>query len=257
MAVESRYPEDPDTHAWFCRLVGLPEGPEREQIRREITCAWLPVAHRLALRYRDRGETLEDLRQVAAVGLVNAVDRYDPALGGAFLPFAIPTIVGEIKRHFRDRMWSVHVPRRVQNLRNIVRRATADLTAEGTPPSPARLAERTGLTEEEVRQGNEALYGFRALSLDANLPTDDNDVRLGDAMGADDDALRLVLDREAARSGIGSLAEREKRVLYLRFFAGMTQSAIAAELGISQIHVSRLIAESCRRIREVAESADH
>ncbi|MFJ9655899.1 SigB/SigF/SigG family RNA polymerase sigma factor [Streptomyces microflavus] len=256
MAVKSQYPEDPDTHHWFCRLAGLPEGPEREQIRREIICAWLPVAHRLALRYRDRGETLEDLRQVAAVGLVNAVDRYDPALGGAFLPFAIPTIVGEIKRHFRDRMWSVHVPRRVQNLRNIVRRATADLTAEGTPASPARLAEHTGLTEEEVRQGNEALHGFRALSLDASVPTDGNDVRLGDTMGADDDALSLVLDREAAKGGISSLAEREKRVLYLRFFAGMTQSAIAAELGISQIHVSRLIAESCRRIREGAESAD-
>ncbi|MFH9118628.1 sigma factor [Streptomyces globisporus] len=131
---------------------GLSEGSEREQIRGEIICAWLPVAHRLALRYRDRGETLEDLRQVAALGLVNAVDRYDPALGGgAFLPFAMPTIVGEIKRHFRDRMWSVQVPRRVQNLRNIVRRATADLTAEGTPASPARLAEHTGLTEEEVR----------------------------------------------------------------------------------------------------------
>ncbi|MFJ7416526.1 SigB/SigF/SigG family RNA polymerase sigma factor [Streptomyces sp. NPDC098077] len=256
MAVESQYPEDLDTHARLSRLAGLPEGPEREQIRREIICAWLPVAHRLALRYRDRGETLEDLRQVAAVGLVNAVDRYDPALGGAFLPFAMPTIVGEIKRHFRDRMWSVHVSRRVQNLRNVVRRANADLTAEGRLASLARLAEHTGLTEEEVQQGNEALHGFRAISLDASLPTDGATLCLGDTLGADDDALDLVLDREAAKAGISSLPEREKRVLFLRFFAGMTQSAIAAELGISQMHVSRLIAESCRRIREGAESRD-
>ncbi|MBQ1116509.1 SigB/SigF/SigG family RNA polymerase sigma factor [Streptomyces sp. C3-3] len=257
MAVESQHAEDPDTDARFCRLAGLPEGPERERIRREIICAWLPVAHRLALRYRDRGETLEDLRQVAAVGLVNAVDRYDPALGGAFLPFAMPTIVGEIKRHFRDRMWSVHVPRRVQKLRNVVRRAAADLVAEGRHASLARLAEHTGLTEEEVRQGSEALYGFRALSLDAGVSADGADVRLGDTVGTDDVALDLVLDREAARAGISSLPEREKRVLYLRFFASMTQSAIAAELGISQMHVSRLITESCRRIREGAESADH
>ncbi|MFJ6442739.1 SigB/SigF/SigG family RNA polymerase sigma factor [Streptomyces sp. NPDC091649] len=252
MAVESRYADDPDTAADFRRLAELPDGPAKEHLRGQIICAWLPMAHRLAARYRNRGETLEDLRQVAAVGLVNAVDRYDPAVARAFAPFAIPTITGEIKRHFRDRMWSVHVPRRIQNLRNAVRLATAELAAAGVPTSLARLAEHTGLSEDEVRQGNEALHGFTALSIDAEVAAGDGDVLLGDSLGVVDEGFDLVLDREAARSGINCLAEREKRVLYLRFFADLTQSAIAAELGVSQMHVSRLMAESCRRIREHA-----
>ncbi|MEI7031724.1 SigB/SigF/SigG family RNA polymerase sigma factor [Streptomyces pratensis] len=252
MAVESRYADDPDSTADFRRLVEMPDGPARDRLRSEIICAWLPMAHRLAGRYRNRGETLEDLRQVAAIGLVNAVDRYDPALGRAFAPFAVPTITGEIKRHFRDRMWSVHVPRRIQNLRNVVRLAGAELTAAGTVPTPARIAEHTGLTEEEVRQGSEALHGFSALSIDAEAAAGGGELLLADSLGAVDEAFDLVLDREAARPGIHRLADREKRVLYLRFFAGMTQSAIAAELGVSQMHVSRLISESCRRIRESA-----
>ncbi|PCG81962.1 B/F/G family RNA polymerase sigma-70 factor [Streptomyces sp. WZ.A104] len=252
MALESRYADDPDTAALFRRLVELPEGPGRERLRGEIICAWLPMAHRLAARYRGRGETLEDLRQVAAVGLVNAVDRYDPERTRAFASFAVPTITGEIKRHFRDRMWSVHVPRRVQDLRNVVRRATAELAAAGTQPSLARIAEHTGLTQVEVRQGSEALHGFSALSIDAEASVGGSGVLLCDSLGTVEGAYDLVLDREAARPGLRNLAEREKRVLYLRFFAGMTQSAIAAELGVSQMHVSRLISESCRRIREDA-----
>ncbi|MFJ9052360.1 SigB/SigF/SigG family RNA polymerase sigma factor [Streptomyces bacillaris] len=260
MAEESRYADDPDTAAAFRRLVELPGGPVKERLRGEVICAWLPMAHRLAARYRNRGETLEDLRQVAAIGLVNAVDRYDPAVGRAFAPFAVPTITGEIKRHFRDRMWSVHVPRRIQNLRTIVRLAHAELAASGTLPSPARIAGHTGLSEEEVRQGSEALHGFSALSIDAETTADGGELLLGDRLGAVDEAYDLLLDREAAKPGISRLAEREKRVLYLRFFAGMTQSAIAAELGVSQMHVSRLISESCRRIRESAgehHPADH
>ncbi|MEU2573634.1 SigB/SigF/SigG family RNA polymerase sigma factor [Streptomyces anulatus] len=249
MAVDTRYADDPDTAADFRRLAGLSDGPVKEHLRGRIICAWLPMAHRLAARYRDRGETLEDLRQVAAVGLVNAVDRYDPAVTPAFAPFAIPTITGEIKRHFRDRMWTVHVPRRVQNLRNTVRLARAELAAAGLPTSLVHIAEHTGLSQDEVRQGNEALHGFSALSIDAEI-AGHGDALLGDSLGAVDEAFDLVLDREAARPGILCLPEREKRVLYLRFFADLTQSAIAAELGVSQMHVSRLISESCRRIRE-------
>ncbi|MFI7240184.1 SigB/SigF/SigG family RNA polymerase sigma factor [Streptomyces cyaneofuscatus] len=252
MPEESRYADDPDTAADFRRLLALPGGPTRQRLRGEIICAWLPMAHRLAARYRNRGETLEDLRQVAAIGLVNAVDRYDPDIGPAFAPFAVPTITGEIKRHFRDRMWSVHVPRRIQSLRNVVRLAHAELAASGASLSSARIAEHTGLSEEDVRQGSEALHGFSALSIDAETAPDGSELLLGDRLGALDEAYDLVLDREAAKPGIRRLAEREKRVLYLRFFAGMTQSAIAAELGLSQMHVSRLITESCRRIRESA-----
>ncbi|MFJ3437572.1 SigB/SigF/SigG family RNA polymerase sigma factor [Streptomyces cyaneofuscatus] len=252
MAEESRYADDPDTDADFRRLVVLRDGPGKARLRGQIICAWLPMAYRLAARYRNRGETLEDLRQVAAIGLVNAVDRYDPDIGRAFAPFAVPTITGEIKRHFRDRMWSVHVPRRVQNLRNVVRLAGSELAAMGIAPSPARIAEHTGLSEEDVRQGSEALHGFSALSIDTDTAPDGSELLLGDRLGALDEAYDLVLDREAAKPGIRRLAEREKRVLYLRFFAEMTQSAIAAELGLSQMHVSRLITESCRRIRESA-----
>ncbi|MFF3531473.1 sigma-70 family RNA polymerase sigma factor [Streptomyces rubiginosohelvolus] len=250
MATEDRRAGDPETQEAFRRLVELPEGAERERVRQEIIHAWLPMAHRLASRFRDRGETLEDLRQIAAVGLVSAVDRFDPDRSHSFVPFAVPTITGEIRRHFRDRMWSVHVPRRVQNLRNVVRVATAELGAEGTA-SLARLAEHTGLTEDEVRQGSEALHGFNALSLDAETSAGTGGA-LGEFLGASDGAFDLVLDREAAKPGLLSLAEREKRALYLRFFEGKTQSAIAAELGVSQMHVSRLIAGSCRRIRENA-----
>ncbi|WP_326707144.1 SigB/SigF/SigG family RNA polymerase sigma factor [Streptomyces cyaneofuscatus] len=252
MAEESRYADDPDTDADFRRLADLRDGPGKARLRGQIICAWLPMAHRLAARYRNRGETLEDLRQVAAIGLVNAVDRYDPDIGRAFAPFAVPTITGEIKRHFRDRMWSVHVPRRVQNLRNVVRLAGSELAAMGIAPSPARIAEHTGLSEEDVRHGSEALHGFSALSIDTETAPDGSELLLGDRLGVLDEAYDLVLDREAAKPGIRRLAEREKRVLYLRFFAGMTQSAIAAELGLSQMHISRLITESCRRIRESA-----
>ncbi|MER6772538.1 SigB/SigF/SigG family RNA polymerase sigma factor [Streptomyces bacillaris] len=252
MAEDSRYADDPDTAEDFRRLLELPAGPAKERLRGQIICAWLPMAHRLAARYRNRGETLEDLRQVAAIGLVNAVDRYDPAVGRGFAPFALPTVTGEIKRHFRDRMWSVHVPRRIQNLRNVVRLAGSELVAMGVVPSPARIAEHTGLTEDEVRQGSEALHGFTALSIDAEAADGSGEPALGDRLGAVDKAFDLVLDREAVKPGIRRLAERERRVLYLRFFAGMTQSAIAAELGLSQMHVSRLITESCRRIRESA-----
>ncbi|MYR98491.1 MULTISPECIES: SigB/SigF/SigG family RNA polymerase sigma factor [unclassified Streptomyces] len=252
MPEESRYADDPDTAADFRRLLELPGGTARERLRGEIICAWLPMAHRLAARYRNRGETLEDLRQIAAIGLVNAVDRYDPEIGRAFAPFAVPTITGEIKRHFRDRMWSVHVPRRIQNLRNVVRLAHAELAAMGITPSAARIAEHTGLSEDDVRQGSEALHGFSALSIDAETAPDGSELLLWDRLGMVDEAYDLVLDREAAKPGIRRLAERERRVLYLRFFAGMTQSAIAAELGLSQMHVSRLITESCRRIRESA-----
>ncbi|NJQ17362.1 SigB/SigF/SigG family RNA polymerase sigma factor [Streptomyces bohaiensis] len=252
MAVHHRHRDAPDTVADFRHLAELPEGPARDRLREGLIRAWLPMAHRLAHRYRNRGETLEDLRQVAAVGLIAAVDRCDPSVGKAFESFAVPTITGEIKRHFRDRMWSVHVPRRVQNLRNVVRAACAEMASEGPLPSPARIAAHTGLTEDEVRQGSEALFGFTPLSLDAAVAVGRHQVLLRDVLGTVDDAYERVVDREAARYGIRRLPERERRVLYLRFFAGMTQSAIAAELGVSQMHVSRILSDSCRRINAAA-----
>ncbi|MFI2374510.1 SigB/SigF/SigG family RNA polymerase sigma factor [Streptomyces sp. NPDC018964] len=249
-APRRRHDDAPDTAALFTRLASLEEGPERDAVRDELVTAWLPMAHRIAGRFRDRGEAVEDLRQVAALGLVKAIDRFDPSRG-AFESYAVPTITGEVKRHFRDRMWALRVPRRVQELRNKVRVARRELTQNpGSPePSVADIAAHTGLTEEEVGAGMEALESFSTLSLDAELSSDDDGYSLADTLGAADASYDIVVDRESAKEGLRRLPERERAILYMRFFEDMTQSRIADRLGISQMHVSRLISRSCARVR--------
>ncbi|MEV8019938.1 RNA polymerase sigma factor SigF [Streptomyces sp. NPDC086554] len=248
------HPHDdaPDTAAAFRRLTELPHGPERDALRQELVSAWLPMAERLAGRFRNRGESLDDLRQVAALGLVKAVDRYDPERGSAFESYAVPTVTGEIKRHFRDHMWTLHVPRRVQDLRNRVRFARQDLTqtVRGRAPTLAEIAERAQLSEEDAAAGLEALDSFTALSLDAELPGGEDGYALRDALGGPDPALDVVVDREAVKPRIAALPERERDILYMRFFGDMTQSRIAEQLGISQMHVSRLISRCCDRLRD-------
>ncbi|MGW6645213.1 B/F/G family RNA polymerase sigma-70 factor [Streptomyces sp. A244] len=250
-ASRRRHDDAPDTAALFARMAELEEGPEREAVRDELVTLWLPMAHRIAGRFRDRGESIEDLRQVAALGLVKAIDRFDPSRG-AFESYAVPTITGEVKRHFRDRMWALRVPRRVQELRNKVRVARRELTQNpGSPePSVADLAKHTGLTEEEVNAGLEALDSFSTLSLDAELSADDDGYSLADTLGAADSSYDIVVDRESAKEGLRRLPERERAILYMRFFEDMTQSRIADHLGISQMHVSRLISRSCARVRD-------
>lgn len=249
-APRRRHDDAPDTAALFTRLASLEDGPERDAVRDELVTAWLPMAHRIAGRFRDRGEAVEDLRQVAALGLVKAIDRFDPSRG-AFESYAVPTITGEVKRHFRDRMWALRVPRRVQELRNKVRVARRELTQNpGSPePSVADIAAHTGLTEEEVGAGMEALESFSTLSLDAELSSDDDGYSLADTLGAADASYDIVVDRESAKEGLRRLPERERAILYMRFFEDMTQSRIADRLGISQMHVSRLISRSCARVR--------
>ncbi|MEU1079051.1 SigB/SigF/SigG family RNA polymerase sigma factor [Streptomyces sp. NPDC005908] len=245
-----RHDDAPDTTTLFSRLASLQDGPERDAVRDELVTAWLPMAHRIAGRFRDRGESIEDLRQVAALGLVKAIDRFDPDRG-AFESYAVPTITGEVKRHFRDRMWALRVPRRVQELRNKVRVARRELTQNpGSPePSVADIAAHTGLTEEEVSAGMEALESFSTLSLDAELSSDDDGYSLADTLGTSDGSYDVVVDRESAKEGLRRLPERERAILYMRFFEDMTQSRIADRLGISQMHVSRLISRSCARVR--------
>ncbi|WAP60115.1 SigB/SigF/SigG family RNA polymerase sigma factor [Streptomyces sp. S465] len=252
-----RHDDTPDTAADFERLAAMPDGPEREALAEKLVEAWLPMAHRLARRYRNRGENLEDLEQVAALGLVKAVDRYDPRRGGAFQPYAIPTIVGELKRHFRDCAWDLHVPRRVQELRNKVRVTIKELaTAEGAGHSPtvAQVAEAAGMSEEDVLTGMEAIDSFRSLSLDAELAGADDGYSLADTLGRPEARYETVIAREAVKPCLHRLPEREQHILYLRFFRDMTQSSIAEELGISQMHVSRLISRSCRTIRDQVEA---
>ncbi|MFD4525801.1 RNA polymerase sigma factor SigF [Streptomyces sp. NPDC058470] len=248
------HPHDdaPDTAAAFARLSALPDGPERQALRDELVESWLPMARRVASRFRGRGENVEDLNQVAALGLVKAVDRYDPALGNAFESYAVPTITGEIKRHFRDHMWVLHVPRRVQDLRNRVRAALKDLvqTIPGRRPTVTDIAEYTHLSEDEVRTGLEALDCFAALSLDAELPGSEDGYDLADTLGEPDAGFDLVIDREAVKPVLRTLPERDRTILYLRFFGGMTQLGIAQELGISQMHVSRLLSGCCATLRE-------
>ncbi|MFE1953157.1 SigB/SigF/SigG family RNA polymerase sigma factor [Streptomyces sp. NPDC059524] len=258
MATHRVHDDAPDTEQAFLRLADSPRGPEHDVLSEELVEAWLPMAHRLARRFRNKGESVEDLQQVAAVGLVKAVDRYDPGQG-PFEPFAVPTITGELRRHFRDHTWDVRVPRRVQDLRNRVRFARRDLmNRAGHPdkePGAEEIARETGLTPDEVREGLEALNSYRSLSLEAEMGPSDDGYSLADSLGAPDPGFDLVADREAAKDGLRLLPERERTILYLRFFEDMTQARIGEELGISQMHVSRLISRSCARIRDSAHRA--
>ncbi|MFB8272900.1 SigB/SigF/SigG family RNA polymerase sigma factor [Streptomyces sp. NPDC055955] len=247
--------DSPDTADAFAHLAGLDEGPERDLLCEEVIEAWLPMAHRMAGSFQDKGESLEDLRQVAAMGLLKAVQNFDPQRG-RFEPYAVPTIRGELRRHFRDHMWDVHVPRRVQNLRNTVRLARRELTQQpggSSEPSVTAIATHAGLSEGEVRDGLKAIDGFSALSLDAGLVSSgDAAFSLADALGASEAAYDVITDREAAKAGLKHLPERERTILYLRFFEDMTQSQIGEHFGISQMHVSRLIHTSCQRVRDEA-----
>ncbi|MFG2452894.1 SigB/SigF/SigG family RNA polymerase sigma factor [Streptomyces sp. NPDC048512] len=239
--------------ALFTHLVGLEPGREREAVRAELVQVWLPMAHRVAGRFRDRGEDIDDLRQVAALGLVKAIDRFDPTQG-AFESYAIPTITGELKRHFRDRTWAVHVPRRIQELRTKVRTARHELNERpgSHEPTPVDIAAHTGLTLEEVTAGLAALDSYATMSLDMELDWAGDGYSLRDTLGAIDRAFDTTVDREAAKQGLRRLPERERAILYLRFFEDMTQSSIAERFRISQMQVCRLIKHSCARVREEA-----
>jgi RNA polymerase sigma-B factor len=248
--VAHAHDDAPDTTDAFRQIARLPDGPERDRLRKEVVAAWIPMAERLATRFRNRGEAVEDLKQVAALGLVKAVDRYDPERGTAFASFAVPTVVGEVKRHFRDHLWGLHVPRRVQELRNRVRAARNDLTqsVDGRGPTVREIADHAGLSEEEVLIGLEAIDSFSTMSLDAELPGSEG-YTLVDTLGLPDPGMDAVVDRESVKPCLRQLPERERTILYLRFFDDMTQSQIARIMGISQMHVSRLINRTCARLR--------
>lgn len=251
MTARHAHDDAPDTEQAFRRLATTPAGRERDVLVEELVEAWLPMAHRLARRFRNKGENLDDLRQVAALGLLKAVERYDPDRG-AFQSYAVPTITGELRRHFRDHSWDVHVPRRVQELRNKVRVAHQDLMSRpGHPAEPTteELAVQAGLTPDEVRDGIEALESHSSLSLDAEIGAAQDGYSLADTLGAADPGFDLIADRDAARSGLEKLPERERTILYLRFFEDMSQSRIAEEIGVSQMHISRLITRSCAQVR--------
>jgi RNA polymerase sigma-B factor len=213
---------------------------------------FLPLARQLARRY----EQLDDLVQVASLGLLKAIDRFDPSRETAFSSFAVPTILGELKRHFRDKGWSVRVPRDLQELAVRVDRVTEQLARElGRAPTLAEVAERTGHSEEQVLEAREAAGAYRAVSLDR--PRDDEEEgegSVGAAMGTEDPGFGVAEDAATVQRLMRVLSEREREVLRLRFAEDLTQSEIGARVGVSQMHVSRLIRQAISQLR--AEAAD-
>ena len=223
----------------------------REQLIRRCQ----PLARSLASRYARGGEPLEDLVQVANVGLIKAVDRFDPSRGIAFSSFAVPSILGELKRHFRDHGWAARVPRPLQERVLKVTASTERLSAElGRAPRPREVAADTQLGAEDVLEALGAATAFDSMSLDAPVSPggDDGGATYADSVGEVDDRLELVENRSVVAGAIRALPRREREVLALRFAADMTQSEIASRLGISQMHVSRLIRRSLERLQAVA-----
>lgn len=227
-----------------------PDDPERGGLRDEVVTMHLPLVHHVARRFSDRGEPYDDLVQVGTIGLIKAVDRYDIERGAELSTYAMPTVVGEIKRHFRDKGWSVRVPRRLQELRIGIGRATADLSQElGRSPTVKEIAARLEITEDEVLEGLEAAASYSTLSLDGGGSDADETPALADSLGEHDEELDRVEYRETLRPLLESLPDRERRVVLLRFFHNKTQTQIAQEIGVSQMHVSRLLSKSLATLR--------
>lgn len=213
----------------------------------------LGLARHLALRYSDSGEPLDDLFQVASLGLVNAVDRFDPSRGIAFTTFAVPTILGELKRHFRDRGWAIHVPRDLKDAAVRVKRAAASHSG-GRPPTPAQLAQATGMSLEMVLEALDAAGMQRTLSLDAPVRgQEDDSATLVDLLGEEDEDLARAQDRTLLGSLLRSVTPREREILRLRFVEDLTQSEIGERVGVSQMQVSRILRGALARMREAAQ----
>ena len=236
----------------FAEMAALPEGsPQRQAIRDALVETHLPLVEYLARRFRNRGELHDDLVQVATIGLIKSVDRFDLERGVEFSTYATPTIVGEIKRHFRDKGWAIRVPRRLQELKLALAKATSELAQRnGRSPTVSELAGFLGMSEEDVLEGLESANAYSTVSLDTPESGDSDALAVADTLGVVDESLEGVEYRESLKPLLDRLPPREKRILLLRFFGNMTQSQIAAELGISQMHVSRLLARTLAQLRE-------
>ncbi len=234
----------------FALLQGEPSGSAEDGARAGLVELHLPLVHHCARRFRNRGEPLEDLVQVGTIGLLKAIDRFDAERGVEFSTYATPTIIGEIKRHFRDKGWAIRVPRRVQELRMQIGVATTELTQSlGRSPTPRELAGRIGCSVEEIVEGMESGHAYATLSLDAGDQDEGSAGRVLDALGCHDEHLEHIEIRESVKPLLDALEPREKRILLLRFFKNMTQSQIADEIGVSQMHVSRLLTRTLTQLR--------
>jgi RNA polymerase sigma-B factor len=241
----------------FAEMNGDTTAPAgRTTARDALVHLHLPLVEHCARRFRNRGEPFEDLVQVGTIGLLKSIDRFDSDRGVEFSTYATPTVIGEIKRYFRDKGWAIRVPRRLQELRMQIGAATAELTQSlGRSPTPRELAASIGCSVEEIIEGIESSNAYSTLSLDATDDGDDSTATMLDAIGVDDAGLEHVEIRESIKPLLDRLEPREKKILLLRFFKNMTQSQIAEEIGVSQMHVSRLLNRTLEQLRASMEES--
>ena len=226
------------------------------EARGELVEDLMPLVRSLALRYTGRGEALDDLVQVGCIGLINAIDRFEPERGVELTTYAVPTILGEIQRHFRDKAWAVHVPRSIKELNVRLTRLLDGLTAElGRSPTIEELARAAGAEEDEVIEALESAHAYTARSLSAPFD-DESPGGLSELVGEDEGGYEQVEEGAVLDAGLEALEPRERRIIQLRFFDGLTQSQIAAEIGISQMHVSRLLRRALQTMRGRIEAGE-
>jgi RNA polymerase sigma-B factor len=227
-----------------------PGDPEYARLRAEVIEGCIPLAKAVAARFARRGEETADLVQVALLAACKAVERFDAGRGVNFENYVVPTMTGELKRYFRDHGWLVRVRRHLQELHLQIRRAVPELSQRlGRTPSSEDLAEYLGVTLAEVDQGRDCAAAYRAYSLNAPVTVGDSEVELSEAVGAVDFDLERLPDRHALRAALAALPERERRILVMRYWECMTQAEIARVVGLSQMHVSRLLSRSLNRLR--------
>lgn len=238
---------DRDRARELFRLLGDPD--KHDEAREELVKMNYPLVEYLVRRFRGRGEPVEDLTQVAAIGLLKAIDRFDIERDVEFSTYATPTIIGELKRHFRDKGWAIRVPRRLQEIGMQVTKIVGQMSQElGRSPTVQEIAEKAGLTEDEVLEGMDTVHAYSTLSLDA--PAGDEGATSLETLGREDETIELLEAWASVAPLLQELPQRERRILYLRFFRGLTQSQIAQELDISQMHVSRLLSRTLATLRE-------
>jgi RNA polymerase sigma-B factor len=234
----------------------IPDDPARQWRREQLISGYLPVAEHIARRFAGRGEPLDDLVQVATVGLINAVDRFEPSRGSRFLAFAVPTITGEVRRYFRDHGWSARVPRRLKDLNLTIRNAWAELSHQlGRAPRPSEIADRLGVPVSEVIEALQAGQAYCSSSLDEMLDCEQGTATLGTFVGACNAELAVIDHRETLRPALAELTPRDRTILVLRFFHQLTQTQIAEQVGISQMHVSRVLRQTLTFLRDRIDSS--
>lgn len=245
-----------EVRSLFLAYGGATTEAERARYREALVEQYIGLVEFLARRFRNRGEPLEDLVQVGTIGLLKAIERFDLDREVEFSTYATPTVVGELKRHFRDKGWAVRVPRRLQELHLELTKVVGELGQElGRSPTVSEIADSAGVSDEEVLEGLEIAQAYNFTSLDAPIDSPDgtSTTSFADQLGSEDEQLENLEYRASLAPEMAKLPDRERRILYLRFFKGMTQSEIAERLGISQMHVSRLLNRTLSTLREALE----